>query len=230
MCSRGCCAARTASCTHANITDVDDKINAAAKAEGVDDRRGHRALSRRLSRGHDRARRGCRRTSSRASPSTCRRSCASSSGWSTRGHAYVAEGHVLFSVPSYPGYGKLSGRATRGHDRRRARGRRAVQARSGRLRALEAVAAGHRRLVEPVGPRPPGLAHRVLGDGRRSISARRSTSTAAAWTSCSRITRTRPRRARCAHGGRPYARYWLHNGMVDFGTGENVEVASATSC
>ena len=26
------------------------------------------------------------------------------------GHAYAAEGHVLFSVPSFPGYGKLSGR------------------------------------------------------------------------------------------------------------------------
>lgn len=27
-----------------------------------------------------------------------------------RGHAYAAEGHVLFHVPSYPGYGRLSGR------------------------------------------------------------------------------------------------------------------------
>jgi len=28
-----------------------------------------------------------------------------------RGHAYVAEGHVLFSVPSFPNYGGLSGRS-----------------------------------------------------------------------------------------------------------------------
>lgn len=28
-----------------------------------------------------------------------------------RGHAYAAEGHVLFSVPSYPAYGRLSGRS-----------------------------------------------------------------------------------------------------------------------
>jgi cysteinyl-tRNA synthetase len=27
------------------------------------------------------------------------------------GHAYAADGHVLFSVPSFPGYGKLSGRS-----------------------------------------------------------------------------------------------------------------------
>ena len=25
------------------------------------------------------------------------------------GHAYVADGHVLFSVPSFPEYGRLSG-------------------------------------------------------------------------------------------------------------------------
>jgi cysteinyl-tRNA synthetase len=29
-----------------------------------------------------------------------------------RGHAYVAEGHVLFDVPSFPAYGRLSGRST----------------------------------------------------------------------------------------------------------------------
>jgi cysteinyl-tRNA synthetase len=29
-----------------------------------------------------------------------------------RGHAYAAEGHVLFSVASYPDYGRLSGRST----------------------------------------------------------------------------------------------------------------------
>jgi cysteinyl-tRNA synthetase len=29
-----------------------------------------------------------------------------------KGHAYVAEGHVLFAVDSYPGYGALSGRST----------------------------------------------------------------------------------------------------------------------
>lgn len=30
----------------------------------------------------------------------------------SRGHAYEAEGHVLFDVPSFPAYGKLSGRST----------------------------------------------------------------------------------------------------------------------
>ena len=47
---------------------------------------------------------------------------------------------------------------------------------------------------------PARLAHRVLGDGGASTSARCSTSTAAASTSCSRTMRTRSRRSRCAHG------------------------------
>ncbi len=77
------------------------------------------------------------------------------------GHAYAAEGHVLFAVPSFPGVrtavGPQPGRAAG----RRADRRRAVQARSGRFRAVEAVDAGSAGLGQPVGPRPAGLAHRV---------------------------------------------------------------------
>ena len=47
----------------------------------------------------------------------------------------------------------------------------------------------------PVGPRPARLAHRMLGDDRARIWARRSTSTAAGSTSSSRTTRMRSRRA-----------------------------------
>ena len=46
-----------------------------------------------------------------------------------------------------------------------------------------------------MGPRPARLAHRMLGDDRARISARRSTSTAAGSTSSSRTTRMRSRRA-----------------------------------
>ena len=52
-----------------------------------------------------------------------------------------------------------------------------------------AVAVGHQ------GGRPPRLAHRMLGDGAGSISARSSTSMAAASTWCSRIMRTKSRRS-----------------------------------
>ncbi len=74
--------------------------------------------------------------------------------------------------------------------------------------------ARHRRLAEPVGPRPPRLAHRVLGHGRGASWARRSTSTAAASTSCFRTTRTRSRRAPARTAASAIARYWLHNGLV----------------
>ncbi|MDQ1118815.1 hypothetical protein QE383_001123 [Pseudoxanthomonas winnipegensis] len=50
---------------------------------------------------------------------------------------------------------------------RRARGRGAVQARRRRLRAVEAFQRRAARLGLALGPRPAGLAHRVLGHGRR---------------------------------------------------------------
>src|SRR5690606_31708070 len=51
---------------------------------------------------------------------------------------------------------------------RRPRRRGSVQARSGRFRAVEAVHRRPARLGVAVGPWPPGLAHRMLGDGRRA--------------------------------------------------------------
>jgi hypothetical protein len=65
---------------------------------------------------------------------------------------------------------------------------------------------GRRACVgQPLGPRAARLAHRVLGDGRRPRSVRRSTSTAAGSTSCSPTTRTRSRspNAPTAHSLRP---------------------------
>ena len=130
------------------------------------------------------------------------------------GHAYAAEGHVLFDVPSMPDYGKLAGRSTRRDAGRRPRRGRALQARPDGLRAVEAVEGGRAVMAFALGRRASGLAHRVLGDGGERISARRSTSMAAASTSSSRTTRTRWRSRRCAHGGAAMARYWLHNGFL----------------
>ena len=42
------------------------------------------------------------------------------------GHAYAAEGHVLFHVPAMPDYGRLSKRSARRDDRRRPRRGRAL--------------------------------------------------------------------------------------------------------
>ena len=83
------------------------------------------------------------------------------------GNAYVAEEHVLFSVPSMPDYGKLSkrpldemiagARVDVAPYKRDADGFRAVEAVEAR-RAVVAVAVRHRDAG------PAGLAHRMLGD------------------------------------------------------------------
>ena len=83
-----------------------------------------------------------------------------------RGHAYEVDGDVYFSVRSFPGYGKLSGRDIDELRVRRARRGRRAQARPARLRAVEVRQAGRAALAEPVGRGPPGLAPRVLGDVR----------------------------------------------------------------
>ena len=82
------------------------------------------------------------------------------------GHAYEAEGHVLFAVPSFADYGRLSGRDPEDM-LAGARVEVAPYKRDpGDFVLWKPSDPGHRRLAEPVGPRPSGLAHRVLGDGR----------------------------------------------------------------
>ncbi len=150
-----------------NITDVDDKINAAAGAAGVPDRHHHGPLHRRLSRRHgqDRRRRA-RCDAARHRPH--RRNHRHVRALDRRGHAYAAEGHVLFDVTSYARVRPAVRPLDRRHDRRCARRGRAVQEESRRLRPVETVDAGLARLGEPLGPWTPRLAHRVLGDGREA--------------------------------------------------------------
>ncbi|MGP0060301.1 MAG: cysteine--tRNA ligase [Beijerinckiaceae bacterium] len=92
-----------------NITDVDDKINARAAERGIS----IRALTEETNRifQEDAAALGClaptiqpRATEHIAEMISLIEKLLAS------GHAYVAEGHVLFSVPSMPTYGRLSRR------------------------------------------------------------------------------------------------------------------------
>jgi cysteinyl-tRNA synthetase len=113
------------------------------------------------------------------------------------GNAYEAEGHVLFSVPSDPDYGALSRR-----DR-------------------DAMIAGARVEVAPYKRDPGGRgrpgwhiecsamirAHLgetidIHGGGLDLIFPHHENEIA---------------QSRCAHGGAPLARYWVHNGFVDMG-------------
>ena len=133
------------------------------------------------------------------------------------GHAYAAEGHVLFSVASFPDYGRLSGRSP---DEMLAGARVEVapyKRDPGDFVLWKPSDAGNAGLGQPLGPRPPRLAHRVHCDvlalSRRDF----------------RHPRRRPRPAVPAPRERagaepvrlprqpPSHAYWLHNGMLQVG-------------
>jgi cysteinyl-tRNA synthetase len=92
-----------------NITDVDDKINASAQAAGVP----IATIAERYAQAYREDMAGLGVAPPDLEPhatahigpivAMCERLIAS-------GHAYAAEGHVLFQVSSFPDYGKLSGR------------------------------------------------------------------------------------------------------------------------
>ena len=199
-----------------NVTDVDDKIIVSAEAEGVDPS----VITERYERHYleDMGALG-------VNPPTIAPHATQEIGPMVEmiqrliecGNAYEAEGHVLFSVPSDPDYGSLSGR-----DR-------------------EAMVAGARVEVAPYKrdpadfvlwkPSPEGVIgwDSPWGKGRPG------------WhIECSAMIRAHlgetidihgggldlifPHheneiaQSRCAHGGAPLARNWVHNGFVDMGS------------
>ena len=80
-----------------------------------------------------------------------------------RGHAYAVDGDVYFRVGELPRVRPALGPAA---GPGRGAGAEPAQGGSARLRALEGEQAGRGHGVgRAVGPRPAGLAHRVLGDG-----------------------------------------------------------------
>ncbi len=93
-----------------NITDVDDKIIAAAKASGepID------AITARTTRAYHEDMSALAALPPDIEPRATAHigpMVAMIARLIEQGHAYAAEGHVLFSVPSMPSYGKLSGRS-----------------------------------------------------------------------------------------------------------------------
>ncbi len=168
-----------------NITDVNDKIYEAAP--GASAARAAEATRWYL---EDTGAFGLGRpTSSRWSPRRCPRSSRSSRSSSSAGHAYEVDGDVYFRVAQL---------------------RRRTVALSGQRPDQVEEQEPNPRKEDPrdfalwkankegedtsvgvaVGARPPGLAHRVLGDGGEARSGRSSRSTAAGSTSSSRTTRT----------------------------------------
>ncbi len=131
------------------------------------------------------------------------------------GHAYAAEGHVLFSVASFDGYGKLS------------------------RRNLEDMLAGARVDVAPYKREPgdfvlwkpstdrlPGW-ESPWGRGRPGWHIECSAMAAAHLGETIDIHgggvdlqfphhENEIAQSECAHGGKTFARWWLHNGMLNF--------------
>ncbi|HET9034168.1 MAG TPA: cysteine--tRNA ligase [Dokdonella sp.] len=198
-----------------NITDVDDKINAAASEAGTP----ISAITARYAQAYheDLARLGVdppdvipHATAHMAEIILmCERLIAS-------GHAYVAEGHVLFEVAQFADYGKLSGRST------------------------EDMLAGARIDVAPYKKSPgdfvlwkpstedlPGW-DSPWGRGRPGWHIECSAMAAAHLGETIDIHaggndllfphhENEVAQSTCAHGGKTFARYWLHNGMLTFG-------------
>ena len=198
-----------------NVTDVDDKIIAAAEVEGVEPS----VITERYERFYleDMGALGVRppdiapHATQELAPMI-----ALIERLVEQGSAYEAEGHVLFSVPSDPDYGVLSRR-----DR-------------------DAMIAGARVEVAPYKRDPADFvlwkpsAEGVIGwdspwgRGRPGWHVECSAMIAAHLGETIDIHgggldlifphhENEIAQSRCAHGGAPLARYWVHNGFVDMG-------------
>jgi cysteinyl-tRNA synthetase len=198
-----------------NITDVDDKINAAAQAAGVP----ISAITDRYAAAYreDMAALGIAPPDLEpAATAHIPQIVAMIERLVASGHAYEAEGHVLFAVSSFAGYGKLSGRDP------------------------EEMLAGARVEVAPYKRDPgdfvlwkpstadlPGW-ESPWGRGRPGWHIECSAMAAAHLGETIDIHaggadlqfphhENEIAQSECAHGGRLFARYWLHNGMLEFG-------------
>jgi cysteinyl-tRNA synthetase len=197
-----------------NITDVDDKINNAAHEQGVD----IGVITERFAQAYrdDMAGLGV------APPDIEPHATAHIpqiiemiQSLIAGGHAYAAEGHVLFDVGSFAEYGQLSGRDP---DELLAGARVEI--------APYKRNAGDFVLWKPSGDDMPGWAS-PWGRGRPGWHIECSAMSAAHLGETIDIHaggvdlvfphhENEIAQSTCAHGGKVFARYWLHNGMLTF--------------
>ncbi|WP_338338259.1 cysteine--tRNA ligase [Xanthomonas citri pv. bilvae] len=197
-----------------NITDVDDKINAAAQAQGVPistitDR--FAAIYR-----QDMAALGVVPPDIEPEATAhIPQIVAMIEQLIANGHAYAAEGHVLFSVSSFDGYGKLSRRDP-----------------DEMLAGARVDVAPYKRdpgdfvLWKPSSADLPGW-ESPWGRGRPGWHIECSAMAAAHLGPTIDIHaggvdlqfphhENEIAQSECAHGGATFARFWLHNGMLNF--------------
>ena len=198
-----------------NVTDVDDKIIASAEAEGVDPS----VITERYERFYLEDMGALGVMPPDLAPHATQEipaMVAMIASLIERGHAYAAQGHVLFSVPSDPDYGALS---KRDRDAMVAGAR--VEVAPYKRDAADFVmwkpsAEGVIGWDSPWGRGRPGwhlecsaMIERHLGEtidihggGLDLIFPHHENEIA---------------QSRCAHGGAALARHWVHNGFVDMG-------------
>jgi len=198
-----------------NVTDVDDKINAAAAEAGVP----IETITQRYAAAYmqDMGKLGADApdlvpyATAHIAPiiAMCERLIG-------LGHAYEAEGHVLFDVASYADYGKLSGRST---DEMIAGAR--VEVAPYKRNAADFV------LWKPSTPELPGW-DSPWGRGRPGWHIECSAMSEAHLGETLDIHaggndlmfphhENEVAQSTCAHGGKVFARWWLHHGMLTFG-------------
>ena len=198
-----------------NVTDVDDKIIASAAEEGVDTS----VITERYERFYLEDMGALGVVPPTIAPHATQEIApmiAMIGELIEKGHAYEAEGHVLFNVPSDPDYGALSRR-----DR-------------------DAMLAGARVEVAPYKRDPADFVlWKPSGEGVVGWDSPWGRGRPGWHIECSAMIRSHlgetidihgggldlifPHheneiaQSRCAHDGKPLARYWVHNGFVDMG-------------
>ncbi|MFL6858512.1 MAG: cysteine--tRNA ligase [Allosphingosinicella sp.] len=203
-----------------NVTDVDDKIIDAARREGVDPA----IVTRRFEDFYlaDMGALGVRPPDiAPKATETVGKMVAMIARLVETGHAYEADGHVLFNVPSDPGYGALGRR-----DREAMIAGARVEVASYKKDPADFVLwkpspAGVIGWDSPWGRGRPGwhiecsaMIERHLGEtidihggGLDLIFPHHENEIA---------------QSRCAHAGAPLARYWVHNGFLSMAGGEKM--------
>lgn len=201
-----------------NITDVDDKINAAAREQGVP----ISAITERFADAYraDMASLGVTGDFAANIEPTATGHIAEMISMIEQliasGHAYAAEGHVLFSVASFKDYGKLS---RRDPDEMLAGARVEV--------APYKRDAGDFVLWKPSSDELPGW-ESPWGRGRPGWHIECSAMAATHLGKTIDIHaggvdlqfphhENEIAQSECAHGGATFAKFWLHNGMLNFG-------------
>ncbi|MBI1650353.1 cysteine--tRNA ligase [Hyphomicrobium sulfonivorans] len=198
-----------------NITDVDDKINARAADEGISIRELTERTAKQFH--EDIAALGV------LPPTVEPRATEHIEEMKTliealiaNGHAYAAEGHVLFDVPSMPDYGKLSNRTL---DEMAAGAR--VEVAPYKKDPMDFVLWKPSKPGEPSWPSPAGIAEPGRPGWHIECSAMAGKHLGDVFDiHGGGIDLVFPHheneiaQSRCAHGSQVMARYWLHNGFL----------------